>query len=72
MNREDLVNLIPIERIEEEGVVSFFAQCPERECKHDDESVVHYGNEAEARLATIGKIMNHLRLDHGIVPDDAE
>ena len=69
MKQNDLIQSISVTRHHDKGDVSFTAYCPYG-CTHTDFSAVHYGNEKEARLATIGKMINHCVKDHGVTLDD--
>ena len=70
MNRQEIVDSILMERIDEENAVSFRASCFCSKCEHTDESFVHNANELEARTATIAKMMAHLARAHDLIPDD--
>ena len=68
MKRDSLIQLIVITRYNDSDGVSFEAFCPYG-CDHTDFSVVHYGEEDNARNATIGKMINHCVRDHDIILD---
>ena len=71
MKRDDLVKSIVITRFDDPDGVSFEAFCPYG-CNHTDFSVVHYGNKAEAKSATISKMVSHCMREHDVVLDKGD
>ena len=69
MERDKIIRLFSVKKHTENGISSFSADCPMADCTHSDESVTHYGQEDEARNATVGKMIVHLKKEHGIVED---
>ena len=68
MTYKELASSIFVTRNDDKGTVSFTASCPY--CTHVDFSVVHYGDEKEAKAATVGKMVNHCVNEHKIILDN--
>jgi hypothetical protein len=68
MNRDELVQLIYVERIEEDSEIFFEAYCPY--CHETEECMVDHGKDDEARTGVIRKMVDHLRQAHKITIDD--
>ena len=68
MNRDELVQRIYVERIEEDSEIFFEAYCPY--CHNTEECMVDHGNDDEARNIAIGKMVDHLREAHKVIMDD--
>ena len=63
-----MVQLICVERIEEDSEIFFEAYCPY--CHDTEECMVDHGKDDEARISAIRKMVDHLREAHKITTDD--
>ena len=68
MNADELIQMIYVERIEEDSEIFFEAYCPY--CHDTEECMVDHGKDGEARTTAIGKMLNHLREAHNITAKD--
>jgi len=68
MNRDELIQLIFVERIEEDSEIFFEAYCPY--CNDTEECMVDHGQDVEARRIAIGKMVDHVRKAHEIIVED--
>lgn len=66
MKRSDLIDSLVMTKHQEDGEISFSTRCPEESCPVTEESVVHYGDENEAKISVINKIFAHLKIYHKI------
>jgi hypothetical protein len=64
MNRDELVQLIYLERIEEDSEIFFEAYCPY--CRDIEECMVDHGKDQEARAGAVRKMLDHLREAHKV------
>lgn len=70
MKRSIFLKSFRVDRILEEGCVSFVAKCPIPDCTHEAFHNVHYGDEHGAHLAAESDIFIHCRLIHKMSIED--
>lgn len=74
MTLSDLLNYIYTERDVEKdcsGVerATFASKCLVNGCNHEDSALDSYWNEETTKMASIGKVIAHLKNTHGFVED---
>ncbi len=74
MTRSDLLNYIyTVREVEKDcsGIerATFTSKCLVRDCNHEDSALDTYGNEETTKMASIGKVIAHLKNTHGFIED---